>query len=43
VVVLIPMSRSGSRISRAEGAVLLGIFVAYTVFQYAWAPRIFGG
>lgn len=43
VVVLVPMCKSGSRISRGEGAVLLGAFVAYTVFQYAWAPALFGG
>lgn len=43
VAVLIPMIRTGSRISRGEGAVLLGAFIAYTVFQYALAPRLLGG
>ena len=41
--VLIPMCRSGSRISRTEGAVLLSTFVAYTAYQYALVPRMLGG
>lgn len=41
-VVLVPMCRSGSRISRPEGGVLLAVFVAYTVYQYTLAPALAG-
>ena len=40
---LLPIMRSGHRVSRAEGAGLVLSFVAYTVVLLAFAPRWFGG
>ncbi|MEQ8770791.1 MAG: calcium/sodium antiporter [Phycisphaerales bacterium] len=42
MALLLPLVRSGARISRAEGAVLLTLYGLYLAFQFAVAPRLFG-
>lgn len=42
-IACIPIMRSGSRISRGEGAGLLAGYMAYVYALFAWAPGWFGG
>jgi cation:H+ antiporter len=41
-VVCVPLMRSGGRVSRIEGAMLLGAWIAYAVVVYAFGAAWFG-